>query len=111
MTECIRGLFYSRNNLLRGVALLVALACAGLLCADAARGQAQATDPLSALSAGAQRTISQLSSLNAIAAGEWKFHVGDVAHGEAPELDDSSWQTFRGKVARADGGGLVPAVD
>ena len=101
MTECIRGLFYSRNNLLRGVALLVALlvalACAGLLCADAARGQAQATDPLSALSAGAQRTISQLSSLNAIAAGEWKFHVGDVAHGEAPELDDSSWQTVAGK--------------
>ena len=52
MTECIRGLFYSRNNLLRGVALLVALACAGLLCADAARGQAQGRDPLSGLSAG-----------------------------------------------------------
>ncbi|HXN29903.1 MAG TPA: glycoside hydrolase family 38 C-terminal domain-containing protein [Candidatus Acidoferrales bacterium] len=34
-----------------------------------------------------------MSSLNAIPAGDWKFHVGDVAHGEATETDDSAWQT------------------
>jgi alpha-mannosidase len=50
--------------------------------------QAQNRDPLSALSAESHRTIAQLSSLNAIPASDWKFHVGDVAHGEAPQMDD-----------------------
>src|SRR6202167_5459801 len=67
------------------------LGCAILFCA--APAQAQNRDPSSALSAGSHRTIAQLSSLNAIPAGDWKFHVGDVAHGEATETDDSAWQT------------------
>jgi alpha-mannosidase len=83
----------ARNDLRRGCALLV-LGCAMWFCAAPAR--AQNKDPWSALSAGAQRTITQLSSLNAIPAGDWKFHLGDVAHGEAPEMDDSGWQTVTG---------------
>ena len=65
-----------------------------LFCAGPA--QAQNRDPLSALSVGAHRTIAQLNSLNAIPAGDWKFHAGDVAHGEAPEMDDADWQTVAG---------------
>jgi len=93
VTACTCGLFARRNNSRRVGALLV-LACAALLGAGSVR--AQGGDPLSALSPAAHRTISQLSSLNSIPAGDWKFHVGDVAHGEAPELDDSRWPTVTG---------------
>jgi alpha-mannosidase len=54
---------------------------------------AQAPDPLSTLSPAAHQTIQQLSSLDSIPATDWKFHVGDVAHAESPDLDDSGWQT------------------
>ena len=93
MTTAPRGIFATRNDLRRSVSVLV-LACAALLGAVSVR--AQSGDPLSALSPAAHRTISQLRSLNSIPAGAWKFHVGDVAHGEAPELDDSGWQTVTG---------------
>jgi len=82
-----------RNDLRWGVRLLV-LGCATLFCSGPLR--AQNRDPWSALSAGTHRTIAQLGSLNTIPAGDWKFHVGDVAHGEAPEMNDSDWQTVTG---------------
>jgi alpha-mannosidase len=93
VTACLCGRFAAPNDLPRGVALLF-LACALLLGADSAG--AQAADPLQALSPAAQRTVSKLRSLNSIPAGDWKFHAGDLAHGEAPELDDSGWQTVTG---------------
>ena len=98
MTDCFRGLCGSGLDLRRVVSLFL-LACAVLLGVGSARAQkrAQASDSLSTLSPGAHRTVSQLSSLNSIAAADWKFHVGDVAHGEAPGLDDSGWQTVTEK--------------
>src|ERR1700689_1480765 len=63
----------------------------------AGRASAQATAASTALPPATQRTIEQLTSLNQLPAGDWKFHAGDVAHGEAPELDDSSWQTVSAK--------------
>ena len=54
---------------------------------------AQAPDSLKALSPAAHQTIQQLGSLNSIPATDWKFHAGDVAHAESPDLDDSGWQT------------------
>src|ERR1700678_2954892 len=62
-----------------------------LLVQPAAR--AQAPDPLNNLSPSARRTVQQLASLNSIPAADWRFHAGDVAHGESPDLDDSAWQT------------------
>jgi alpha-mannosidase len=99
VTDCCRDLCGSRSDLRRGVALLV-LACAALLGSGSAwaQGQAPAHDPLSTLSPAAHRTVAQLSALNSIAAADWKFHAGDVAHGEAPELDDSSWQAVTEKT-------------
>ena len=32
-----------------------------------------------------------LETLNALPAGEWRFHAGDIPHGESPALDDSAW--------------------
>jgi alpha-mannosidase len=41
--------------------------------------------------------IESLVELDTLPAGEWRFHPGDVAHGETPALDDSSWQTVQPK--------------
>lgn len=42
----------------------------------------------------------QLKSLMYLPAEKWKIHPGDVPHGEAPDLDDSSWeQVGPGSVA------------
>ncbi len=49
------------------------------------------------LSPEAQTTIERLGELNALPAGEWRMHAGDVAHGETIGLDDSSWQVVQPK--------------
>ena len=36
-------------------------------------------------------TIDRLASLNVFPVSGWRFHPADVAHGEDPSLDDSSW--------------------
>src|SRR5277367_3663839 len=43
-----------------------------------------------------ENTVRTLRGLMNLPAEEWKFHVGDVAHGEATDLDDSSWEIKKG---------------
>jgi alpha-mannosidase len=43
------------------------------------------------LSPAALEKLHTLETLNALPAGEWHYHVGDIAHGESPSLDDASW--------------------
>ena len=45
----------------------------------------------STLSSPSQAAIQRLSALDALPAEGWKTHEGDLAHGEALDLDDSSW--------------------
>ena len=90
MTACLPRLCAWQNIVRRSV-LLAVLASALMCSAYPARGQAG--DPLSTLSPAAHRTVQQLTALNSLPAADWKFHAGDVAHGEAPDLDDSNWQT------------------
>jgi alpha-mannosidase len=77
---------------LRNISYL-AVALALVVLAPTAHAQQSAADPLSERSAAARATVEKLASLNFIPAADWKFHVGDVAHGEDPALDDSAWQT------------------
>ncbi len=44
------------------------------------------------LPAPAQSVIQRLGELNYLPGGSWRLHTGDIAHGESPQLDDSSWQ-------------------
>jgi alpha-mannosidase len=37
-------------------------------------------------------TIERLESLQVLPSGAWRYHEGDVPHGEQASLDDSSWQ-------------------
>ena len=43
------------------------------------------------LSPAALTKLHTLETLSALPAGNWRFHAGDIAHGESPTVDDSSW--------------------
>jgi alpha-mannosidase len=44
----------------------------------------------------AQAVLDRLGALRELQDGAWKMHEGDMAHGEATDLDDSGWQTIGG---------------
>jgi alpha-mannosidase len=44
------------------------------------------------------KAISRLSALNRLPIAGWRYHQGDLAHGEAIDLDDSQWPTAKGKT-------------
>ncbi|QHS53968.1 alpha-mannosidase [Edaphobacter sp. 12200R-103] len=46
---------------------------------------------LQTLSPQSQKTIERLASFENLPVDEWHYHVGDLAHGEDPSLNDSSW--------------------
>jgi alpha-mannosidase len=43
----------------------------------------------------AQKVIARLGGLRNLPSGDWRFHEGDIAHGESPSLDDSSWTVVK----------------
>jgi len=43
------------------------------------------------------KVLARLASFHMLPAEEWRFHSGDVAHGESPTLDDSAWETVKTK--------------
>ena len=65
-------------------------------CVVSSLASAQSFTPvreLKNLSPQAIEKLHTLDSLNALPAGEWRFHPGDLPHGESVSLDDSSWQS------------------
>ena len=75
------------------VAIQLLLLC--VLTSATARSQSDADKAVKSLSAPTQATVRELSSLVSLPADDWRFHAGDVAHGEAADLDDASWQIVR----------------
>jgi alpha-mannosidase len=47
------------------------------------------------LPAGSRAVADRLLSLRELPDGAWKFHVGDLAHGEDANLDDSGWPAIK----------------
>ncbi|MGA1983512.1 MAG: glycoside hydrolase family 38 C-terminal domain-containing protein [Acidobacteriaceae bacterium] len=45
------------------------------------------------LSPAAIEKLHTLETLNSLPAADWRFHAGDIAHGESLTLDDSTWPT------------------
>jgi alpha-mannosidase len=43
----------------------------------------------------ARATLVRLGQLNEFDAVEWRYHAGDIAHGESATLDDSHWETVK----------------
>ena len=52
---------------------------------------------LAQLPPAAQSTLERLDSLNKLEANDWRYHAGDLPHGEAPTQDDASWQIVQPK--------------
>ena len=90
---------------LRHRILVLLLVCAGALL-FAGRATAQDDEDTgkmpASLPAESRAVIERLASLQALPDGAWKLHDGDLAHGEAVNLDDSTWQTIavRGKAGK-----------
>jgi len=82
--------------------LLAATICvfATLLGSGNANAQSaeQAAQVVKSLDSNSQAAIARLSELNRLPADEWRFHVGDLAHGEATDLDDSSWEVVKAQA-------------
>ena len=74
---------------------LRSICCYSRLDRRPARSQSDADKAVKSLSAPTQTTVKELSSLVTLPADEWRFHAGDVAHGESTDLDDTSWQTVK----------------
>jgi alpha-mannosidase len=77
---------------LRRLSLTLLLSCSTLL--------AQSFTPIREqknLSPSAVAKLHTLETLNALPAGDWRFHVGDIPHGESTTLDDSSWTLVQPK--------------
>ncbi len=62
----------------------------------AAPSRAQSEKAVKQLSTSTQHAIADLAALNQLPAEEWRFHVGDVPHGEATNLDDKNWEVVKG---------------
>ena len=43
------------------------------------------------------KVLDRLKALQTLPGGGWRFHEGDVAHGELPTLDDSAWKLVQPK--------------
>ena len=64
-----------------------------------AQSAEEAARAASTLSSQSQTVIQRLSGLDALPPDGWKTHEGDLAHGEALDLDDSSWPIVRANSA------------
>ncbi len=58
----------------------------------------QAAQIVKSLDTNTQSVVGRLTELNRLSADEWRFHAGDLAHGESTELDDSSWQVVKAQA-------------
>jgi alpha-mannosidase len=76
------------------VACLTAAATASL---QAQGGPSDEKAMVAALPPALRSTVDQLGSLNQFQADDWRYHIGDLPHGESPTLDDSSWQLVQPK--------------
>jgi alpha-mannosidase len=74
---------------LQSLLCLLCLAVLGCLCAP---GQNQETPLPSLLTPESQAVLDKLASLSALPAPDWRYHAGDLQHGESPSLDDAGWQ-------------------
>jgi len=79
--------------------VLAAFCLVGTGVSRRARADAQTADQaaqvVKSLHASSQQAVARLGELHELRADDWRIHAGDLAHGESPELDDSSWQVVR----------------
>ena len=85
------------NSLAAASLSLVVLGALDRLPASA-QSPGQAAEIVKSLDSTSKTVVQRLSELDRLPAEEWRFHAGDLAHGESPELDDSSWKTAKPRM-------------
>jgi alpha-mannosidase len=71
------------------------LTAAVLFTAAHAQSPKEIADIINTLSPESQKVVERLGTLDNLPADEWRSHVGDLAHGEDPGLDDSAWSIVK----------------
>ena len=91
----IRG--NNRGSSLKWAAATLGVFIGGSLCLTQANAQSadQAMQIVKGLGSNSQAVVGRLSELNRLPADEWRYHAGDIAHGESTDLNDSSWPTVK----------------
>jgi alpha-mannosidase len=93
-----KALPWNRNSILRLLVATLAVFGATLLNRGAwAQDAEQAARIGEKLPQESRAVIEKLTALRELPDGQWKMHAGDLAHGEAPNVDDSSWQPIAPK--------------
>ena len=72
---------------------LLVLSSVGVLHAQA--GFETPNDVIKSLPPDAAKVVTRLGELGNLPSGPWRYHEGDIPHGESPSLDDSSWPTAK----------------
>jgi len=63
-----------------------------------AQSPEQAAQIVPSLSEHSRTVVQRLSELDQLPAQEWRFHPGDLPHGESLDLDDSSWKQVKPRL-------------
>ncbi len=92
----------SKLHLIRLVCVAAFAATALLTGRALAQSAAEASKIAANLPVSAQAVIDRLSSLRELSDGTWKMQAGNVAHGEAVNLDEGTWQPFSTGTAPKD---------
>ena len=90
-----RALSWSRNSILK--LSLVSLVIFVVISLNARADEPtpeQAARAVAGLTRESRAVIDRLTELRELPDGQWKTHPGDLAHGEAVDLDDSGWEAI-----------------
>ena len=90
------------NRLTLGLGLLIAALCLSVGLSSGSRAVAQSAEQVAqivkSLDNNSQAVVGRLGELDQLPAEEWRYHAGDLAHGESTDLDDSSWQLVKAQA-------------
>ena len=87
-----------RRPAVHALAAISVIVCMALMATKASAQSAEEAAKIAAsLQPESQAVIARLSGLPSLPDGTWKMHTGDLAHGEAVNLDDSAWETIAPK--------------
>ena len=81
----------SRFNILRNAIKVIFSVTSLLIVAAHAQSAQDVAAITKTLSPDSQKVIERLGTLDNLPAEQWRYHVGDLPHAEAPDLDDSGW--------------------
>jgi alpha-mannosidase len=85
-----------RRAVVKRVVPVLVLGASLIFAVATALSQSDTQKAILKLSAASQEVARQLAGLTELPAEQWKQHVGDVAHGEASDLNDGDWATVVG---------------